>query len=126
NVLFGKEFKLNSKKQKNKVIGFSAKVSSLGARRYTPINLPESIAKDETVFHEDKAYSMKGDEVFVANLAISYRIDNKRLSQELKFDVQNVTNNAAKLGYYYDENTNKIESFDQLPLLPVISYTIQF
>ncbi|HZI26052.1 MAG TPA: TonB-dependent receptor [Chryseolinea sp.] len=126
NILVGKEWNLNSKKQKNKVIGINAKISSLGARRYTPINLDASIAQGETVFYEDQAFSKQGDNVFIANFAVSYRIDNKRISQELKLDIQNATNNSAELGYYYNENKGKIESFDQLPLLPVVMYTIHF
>jgi hypothetical protein len=126
NLLIGKEWNLNSKKQKNKVIGINAKISSLGSRRYTPINLEESIVRDETVHYEDQAFSKRGDNIFIANIAISYRIDNKKLSQELKLDMQNATNNSARLGYYYNENKNKIESFDQLPLLPVVMYTIHF
>ncbi|HZB12936.1 MAG TPA: TonB-dependent receptor [Chryseolinea sp.] len=126
NILVGKEWNLNSKKEKNKVIGINAKISSLGARRYTPINLDASIAQGETVFYEDQAFSKQGDNVFIANFAVSYRIDNKRISQELKLDIQNATNNSAELGYYYNENKGKIESFDQLPLLPVVMYTIHF
>lgn len=126
NVLVGKEFHLNSKKAKNKVIGINAKISSLGARRYTPIDVEQSALKNETVYFEDQAFSQKGDIVFLANIAVSYRIDNRRISQELKLDIQNVTNNDAKLGYYYNDNTGEVESSDQLPLLPVLSYTIHF
>jgi hypothetical protein len=126
NILIGKEWPLKSKKQKNKVIGVNAKISSLGSRRYTPINLQESMAQDETIYYEDQAFSSKGDNVFIANIAVSYRIDNKRISQELKLDMQNATNNDARLGYYYNENKDEIESFDQLPLLPVLMYTIHF
>jgi hypothetical protein len=126
NLLIGKEWKLNSKKQKNKVFGINAKISSLGARRYTPINVEESIAKNEGVYYENQAFSKKGDNVFIATIALSYRIDNKRLSQELKLDVQNATNNDAKIGHYYNSNTKKVESFSQLPLLPVIIYTVHF
>ena len=126
NVLVGKEFHLNSKKDKNKVIGINVKISSLGARRYTPINVEQSILENETVYFEDQAFSQKGDNVFVANLAVSYRIDNRKISQELKLDVQNVTNNDAKLNYYYNDNTGEVESSNQLPLLPVVSYTLHF
>lgn len=126
NLLFGKEFKLNSRAGKNKVLSINAKVSLLGARRFTPINYPESIVKDETVYDETKAFSLRGDNVFIANFAVAYRIDNKKISQELKLDIQNATNNAAKIEYFYNENTNEIESYDQLPLLPVIMYTIHF
>lgn len=126
NVLFGKEFRLKTRKEKNKVVGISAKFSSLGPRRFTPINLSESIATDRTVTYEDLAFSQKGDNVFIANLSISYRIDNKKISQELKVDIQNATNNKAQIGQYYDNVHNKIKIYDQLSLLPVVIYTVHF
>ena len=88
--------------------------------------MQQSVLKNETVYFEDQAFSQRGDNVFLANLAVSYRIDNRRIGQELKLDIQNVTNNDAKLGYYFNDNTGKVESSDQLPLLPVLSYTIHF
>lgn len=126
NALVGKEFHLNSRSSRKKVLGINGKFTSLGGRRYTPINLEESIARHRTVFFEDRAFSERGDNVLIINLAISYRIDNRKISQELKLDLQNLTNNAAELGYYYNDNTGKIESFEQLPLLPVLFYTISF
>ncbi len=126
NLLAGKEYQLNSRKNRKKVIGVSLKATALGGRRYTPIDLERSIEQGETVFIEDKAFFKKGDDIFMINLAVSYRIDHKRMSQELKLDMQNLTNNAARISYYYDEHTGKIESSDQLPLLPVLFYTISF
>ncbi len=126
NLLVGKEWSLRIKREKKRVIGVNTKIASLGARRYTPINLEESITRGQTVYYEDQAFTKKGDNVFIANLAVSYRIDSKRISQELKLDIQNATNNNARLGQYFDENKEKIESFDQLPLLPVLMYTIHF
>jgi len=126
NILVGKEFVLNSVDHRKKVISVNARISSLGGRRYTPINLDESIAQDATVFYEDEAFTRRGDNVFIANLAVSYRIDTRRISQELKLDIQNATNNAARIGYYYDSNKKEIEGYDQLSMLPVVSYTIYF
>lgn len=126
NVLFGKEFELKSNNSKKKVIGINSKVSLLGARRYTPINLEESILQDDNVLFENRAFTNRGDDIFIANLAISYRIDRKKTSQELKLDIQNVTNNQATLGFYYDDDTDQVESFEQLSLLPVLMYTIHF
>lgn len=126
NVLAGKEFQLRSRSSRKKVLGVNTKITSLGGRRFTPINLEESIARKRTVFYEDRAFSERGDNVFMINLAISYRIDNRKISQELKLDLQNLTNNAAELGYYYNETTGEVESFDQLALLPVLFYTISF
>jgi CarboxypepD_reg-like domain len=126
NLLIGKEFKLNSKSGKNKVIGISSKISSLGARRFTPINLEASKEEGYSVYYENEAYSLTGDNVFIANLALTYRIDKKRFSQELKIDIQNITNNQAVISQEYNDLTGKIESFKQLPMLPVIIYTISF
>jgi len=126
NVLFGKEFELSSREGKKKVLGINTKVSLLGARRYTPIDLEASIAQDKTVRNEELAYSKRGDDVFMANLAITYRVDRKKTSQELKLDIQNVTNNDALIEPYYDSSTNEIDYWNQLPMLPVLMYTLYF
>lgn len=126
NLLFGKEFRLNSRKGVHKVIGLSGKIASLGPRRFTPIDEAESIVRDRTVYHEDQAFADKGENVFIANLAVSYRIDHKKFSQELKLDIQNVTNNSARIGHYYDNTLDRVVTYDQLSLLPVVIYTIHF
>jgi hypothetical protein len=126
NFLAGREYQLRSKAGKNKVIGISGKISSLGPRRFTPIDLESSKEDGYTVYHEDQAFTLAGDNVFIANIALTYRIDKKRFSQELKLDIQNVTNSQAVIGEYYNDNTGKIEQFKQLPLLPVIYYTVSF
>ena len=64
--------------------------------------------------------------MFIANLALSYRIDNRKISQELKLDIQNLTNNTALIGQYFDDRDNTIETYDQLAFLPVLIYTVHF
>src|SRR5690606_13749371 len=56
NFLFGKDFNLKTKGEKKEVIGINSKVSLLGARSYTPINMEESVAKDKTIWYEDRAF----------------------------------------------------------------------
>ncbi len=126
NLLFGKEFELNARNGKKKTISVNTKISLLGARRFTPIDLQASEAADETIYDESKAYSLRGDNIFIANFALTYRIENRRISQEFKVDIQNATNNAGKIEQFYNSTTNKVEYFDQLPLLPVVMYTIHF
>jgi len=126
NFLFGKEFKLKTNSEKKKVFGINSKVSLLGARRFTPINREESVARDKTIWHEDRAFSGRGDDVFFINLALAYRIDRSKTSQELKLDIQNLTNNAANIAPYYNETTDKVEQLKQLSLLPVLMYTVNF
>ena len=126
NFLFGKEFVLNSTGARKKVISVNAKVSLLGARRYTPIDVEQSRIEETTVFDESRAFSERADNVFFANLGIAYRIDSKKISQEIKLDVQNATNNTGDIWPYYDRHSGKVEFVQQLPLLPVLMYTINF
>ncbi len=125
NILFGKEFKLKSAK-KNKTLALNLKATLIGGNRYTPIDLQSSIAADETVYHLDKINESKLDDIFILNFALIYRINKKKTTHEFKLDIQNVTNNQATVGYYYNDEDQKIESFAQLSILPNIMYVIKF
>jgi outer membrane receptor protein involved in Fe transport len=124
NGLFGKEFMVA--KNKNKIIGINSKVTLMGANRLMNIDLAESIKQNSTVLDEKNAFQKKGDDIFSLNIAVSYRINKPKLSHEFKIDIQNVTNNAAVIEYYYNDFSKEIETVTQLSLLPVMSYTINF
>src|SRR5690554_2165860 len=126
NLLLGKEFKLKTEGEKKKVIGINSKVTLSGGRRFTPINMEESLAKGKTIGFEDRAFSGRGDDVFFINMAVSYRIDRYRTSQELKLDIQNLTNHAAKIAPYYNDTTGEAKYLTPLSLLPVLMYTVHF
>lgn len=126
NALVGKEFLLSARGDKNKVLSINAKFSIAGGRWYTPIDLEASREAGYTIRREELAFTKQGDDIFTGNLAIAYRINNKRTSQELKLDIQNFTNNDAKLDQWYNSTTDEVEYSTQLPLLPVLMYTIEF
>lgn len=126
NVLFGKEFKLSSRNDKNKVLSINAKLTLAGGRWYTPVDLEASRLAGYTKLYEDMAFTEKSDDIFTGNLAIAYRISKRRTSQEIKLDIQNFTNNAANLDEWYNSTTDQLEYSTQLPLLPVLMYTLQF
>lgn len=126
NFLFGKEFELQTAGTRKKVISLNTKISLLGARRYTPVDVEQSKIEKRTVFEEDKAFSKRAKDIFIANFAIAYRIDNRKISQEIKLDVQNATNNQGEIWPYYNRHTDKVEFVKQLSLLPVVMYTVNF
>jgi hypothetical protein len=125
NIVFGKEFKLRSEK-KNKTLAINAKISLLGGNRYTPIDLEESIKQDKTVRDQNQIFAKKGDDVFTANLGITYRVNRKKVTHEVKLDIQNVTNNQAVVGRYYSDRDQTIKEYHQLVLIPNIMYTLKF
>jgi len=125
NFLGGKEFQLG-KPEKNRVFFLNAKIAFIGAQKYTPIDLEQSRALGVTKRVESQPFSVKGDDIFKADLAIGIRRNRKKTTTELKFDIQNVSNNKAVVREYYEHTTREIEVGYQLPLLPVISYRINF
>jgi hypothetical protein len=125
NILFGKEFKIG-KSSKNKSLGINTKISLIGGHRYTPLDLQESINEGYSVYQEDKFFEKKADDIFIANLALTYRRNREKTTHEIKIDVQNVTNNQAFVTEYYDDMNQKIERANQLAIMPTIIYTIQF
>lgn len=124
NVLGGKEFIVGAKK--NKTIGLNAKIAVIGGGRYTPIDLAASISSNTTVLINEQAWEKKSDVIFIPNFGITYRVNKAKLSHSIKLDVQNVTNNQARLYPYYNGNKKNIEWSTQLSMIPNIIYTIKF
>ncbi|MFY0685632.1 MAG: TonB-dependent receptor [Cyclobacteriaceae bacterium] len=124
NFLTGKEWKYG-KKGKKKVFFTNAKLALLGGMRYTPIDLEASQNAGYEVLSENE-FTQKGDDVFVVNLALGFRKDKSRTTQEFKIDVQNVTNNKAVVREYYMPNSGKIYESTQLGMFPTISYSLKF
>ena len=125
NFLGGKEFKVGSA-AKNKVLFINAKVSLIGGKRYTPIDLQASIDAGETVRQEDRPFSARSDNLFLPNFSIGTRRNKPKSTHEFKIDIQNVSNNQAVVQEYYIQSTQTIEESTQLGMFPTISYTINF
>jgi hypothetical protein len=124
NLLIGKEFKVG-KSSKNKTLMISTKIGFQGGNRYNPIDLVESNLNGETK-HTTSNFSVKGDDIFYLNFAASYRVNRKKTTHEFKFEVLNATNNQAKVGEYYNSQTQGITEANQWPMIPNIMYTISF
>ncbi|MGB0431713.1 MAG: TonB-dependent receptor, partial [Bacteroidia bacterium] len=125
NLLLGKEWKVGAD-NKNKSIGFNTKLMLLGGKRFTPILLEKSIEMGGTVRDLANRYSEKGDDIFQANIGLTYRSNRAKTTHEFKIDIQNVTNNQAVINEYFNPYTNKIESGHQLGFIPNIVYKIEF
>jgi len=126
NFLFGKEFIFDKKPGKSRILSINAKISYIGARRFSPINLEESREYGYTRVDESKAFTLQGDDIFIANLGIAYRVNKRKTSQEFKLDIQNITNAHGLVDQFYNSATDQIEYVYQLGLLPNIMYTIEF
>jgi hypothetical protein len=125
NLLIGKEFPIGDR-SKNRSIALNSRITFTGGAYYTPIDLEASIESGDTEYFMDQYLDVKADDVFRADLSVSYRRDRKRTTHEFKIDVQNVTNHQAVVYEYYDESEKAIEKGYQWTIFPNVIYTIQF
>ncbi len=97
-----------------------------GGYYQTPVDLEQSIAEGHTVSDEAKAYSEKMPDYFRTDIKVSLKRNRIKSTQTLSLDIQNVTNRQNIYGEYYNSESQKIETWYQTPLIPILSYKIEF
>ncbi len=125
NVLAGKEFALG-KEIIPRTIGISLRSIIAGGQRYTPVNLESSILEGYTVRDSDKAYSEKREDFIRFDFKAHYRVERNRSSHVIELDIQNVINRLNIMGDYFDSETQSVETYTQMGIIPVLSYRIEF
>lgn len=124
NALGGKEFVIG--KKKNNIFALNAKVIWRGGQRVIPIDLPASIAANETVYQNDKAFTEKLPDYFRIDFGMSYRRNKKKYSWILSFDAQNVINRQNVARKVYNPETQQVVVARNLGIVPVVSYKVEF
>lgn len=118
----GKEFTFNEKR----VLGINIKAIYAGGLRNTPINITESVARGEAVYYQDKAFTEKNPDYFRLDVRISYKRNWKKATGTIALDIQNTTNRQNIGGTYFDANKGTVNKWYQTPLIPVLSYRLEF
>lgn len=124
-ITLGKEW-ISNNKRKNKIIGLNMKSVYIGGYRNTPIDAQASIAKGETVENQNKAFENKNPDYFRLDLRASVKRNYKKVTSTFALDIQNTTNRKNVGGQYYDNNTQSIKYWYMAPLIPILSYKIEF
>jgi len=129
NLLAGKEFALNIKKENIKSKNFlliDGKITAAGGQRYTPLDFVESAKRNTSVYDESMAYAKQFSDYFRADIRIAFRMDYKKVTHEMAFDLQNITNHMNPLYLKYNTKTGKEEFVYQLGLFPMMQYRVTF
>lgn len=121
----GKEWQL-SEKRKGRVLGVNGKLVYVGGFRTSPINLAESISKNETVYDESRPFTLQNKDYFRLDVRISIKRNYSKLTSTLSLDLQNATNNENIGGQRFDKKTGTVKNFYQTGLIPVLAYRIEF
>lgn len=121
----GKDWTL-SEKRKKRIIGVNIKSMYVGGRRYTPIDLNGSIATGETQYIVAETFSKKTPDYYRLDTRVSLTRNYKKVTSTLALDIQNTTNHNNVGGQYFDSKTGTIKYWYQAPLIPILSYKLEF
>ncbi|MBX7051407.1 MAG: TonB-dependent receptor [Flavobacteriales bacterium] len=121
----GKEFNVG-KVEKNKQLGINMRMIYTGGMRRTPIDIEASLAKGETVTIDSKAFSEQNKDYLRFDVRISLRTNHAKSTSTLALDLLNATNHKNVYGQYFEPESGSIRTIHQVPLLPVLSYKLEF
>lgn len=128
NGLIGKEFTLGEKK--NQVLGFGAKITYAGGKRYGFVDTIATNALEEIVFLDEGYNTRRLPEYFRFDFKVNYTLNASKVTHEFGLDLVNVFNTRNLLGLTYVPNPdNPSEPFqfrNQLGRLPLFYYKIEF
>jgi hypothetical protein len=97
-----------------------------GGNRYTPINLGESIRLNRQVLYTNKGFEAQYPSFIRLDLGLGYKINRTKTHYRINVDLQNVTNRANVIRENFNAFQKKIEQSTALPIVPVISFRVDF
>jgi hypothetical protein len=129
NVLGGKEFPLG--KRKNTTLSTGLKLTYSGGLRYTPVDTAASRLSGELVEIDSLRNTKQFNDYFRLDLKLGIKVNAKKITHELAFDLVNLLNtkNILKLTYFYDPShpsDNPVKETYQLGFLPLFYYKLDF
>jgi hypothetical protein len=122
NLLAGKEFKVREKH----VLSFDCKGTYAGGKRYTPIDLEQSIIRGQEVRDYSRAFSSQYPEYLRLDVKAGYRYNSKKVTHEFSIDIQNVTSHLNVFQQGYDPGSKSIRTDYQLRFFVVPQYRVLF
>ena len=131
NILAGKEFARLGKK-KNQIFAGNIKTFFGGGRYFIPLRRDANgkVAVDVDnglIFDFNKAYENKLDDLRNITVSLSYKWNMKRTTHELFLNIDNISNNQARLREYYDVNKPDGVAYErQVGIIPNFLYRIYF
>ena len=126
NFTLGKEINYINKKGRNKTLGINGRVSLAGGLRYSPIDIDASQIAETTIFDETNAFSLQQKDYFKTDLRIYWKTNREKYTSTLALDIQNITNRKNDSFQYYDSFLEQVVQKNQLGLIPILGYKIEF
>jgi len=122
NTVLGKEWIKTS----TKVHGVHARFNVLGGFRETPIDVTASEEIGATVFDETQLFADQQSDYLRVDLSIYRKVEHKKFTSTISLDIQNLLNRENESFAYYDTFIGDVVRRNQLGLLPILNYRLQF
>ncbi len=123
NILGGKEIKVG---KNNNVLYLNFKLTTVGGKYITPIDVTESQNTGTAQYDYSKSFSEKQEPYFRCDVKTGYRKDYKKSSMEFAIDFQNITNHQNIFSQGYNKYTNSITYNYQTGFFPVPMFRFTF
>lgn len=118
----GKEYAL----RKNRLLGFNIRAIYSGGYWTTPIDIEKSKQTGETTYIQSQAFTVQLPYYFRTDFRVSLKRNRANSTSTWSLDLQNATNRKNLGGQYFDAQSGEIKKWFMLPLLPILSYKIEF
>ena len=122
NALLGKEWV----KDNGKSHGIHVRYNLLGGFRETPIDVAASAAAGTTVFDNSLLFSEQQGDYSRVDLSLYRKVERKKVTSTISLDIQNLTNKENESFAFYDAFLGEVVRRNQLGLLPLLNYRLQF
>lgn len=124
NILGGKEWIFG--KEKNRTFGVNFRLIYQGGDRYSPIDLQNSIIKQDVIFDESKAFSQQLSQSFVTHFTFLYRVNKKKTTQEIALKILNANKYKEFYDFRFNYKTQTVDEHRDAIVIPNLSYKIEF
>ncbi len=121
----GKEWAVGNP-EKHKTMGLNLRAIYTGGFRTTPIDVEASMAAEHTEYILDRAFEDRLANYFRTDVKFSLKRNRSNRTTTFALDIQNCTNNKNIYGSYFNTETGKVEEYSSLPLIPILSYKVEF
>lgn len=116
NALVGKEWKIGSK---GKFFSLNVKLTTIGGKYLTPIDVVLSQQYGRTIYRNSEAFTEQQDPYFRTDIRLAYRREYRKSTLEVSLDLQNATNNQNIFMQSYNPRTNTVVTQYQQGFFPV-------
>ncbi len=126
NILGGREWSVG--KAKRNAFVLSTKLTASGGRYYTPVNLEASRDAGFEILFDELAFTEQYDGYLRWDVRMGFKLNSaqRKVSHQIFFDIQNVTNRANVFARRYNRLTGNVDQVDQIGFFPDFLFRFQF